>query len=447
MAYLNVRERRVETKIAYVGPLGSGKATNLEQLGLRAAPRPASSTRSISDDVGEVITLDWTAPPEFELRDCALTVKVVAASGPPSLDRVRAMVRDADGVVLVLDARESAAEDNGAVVAHVRDALAATGKTRVPVVVQVNKTDLPDARSSSDVVATLGAAWPVVGAAATRGEGVVETLERALADVLAGLKTDGQLENGEDARPTRQPLAPRAEGNPLLNALRDVLRQTMTEHATRLEERFADRFADRFTARFDELRDFMKVSVEQTTRALAAHVGAIASLERRMSEGDRFADVVESIAKTAARVDELKAQLDRAREELKSEVIRAQEIRSRGDREHLATMLVPVRRATEALSAEIKQTDARAGVATLADALVGLRDELEASSQRESAEARDMREALVRRVAGVEELVIHNTAELQSSTARAAAEIEALRAQVTELIDELKRKEKKGWFG
>lgn len=447
MAYLNVRERRLEARIAYVGAVGSGKATNLEQLGRRALPNPVETVRSVTDDAGELLAVEWGAATSERFRDCQLFARVFAPRGALSAERARALLRDVDGVVLVVDAAPSARDQNRASAVLVREALAAGARKNVPVVVQINKTDADDALAPEVVASELGEEWPHVRAVAARGDGVVETLERALADVLALLQRDRDEgpPDTDTLRPTGRTSTTRTEGNPLLTALKDVLRETVANHVAELETRFVAKLdavlarptespdtaelaalrkalvdeSARTRAAVESVRSVVSMSVSETTRALAAHSGAIAALERKFLEEGEL----------VVKVDALQTRVDKLREEVRSEVVRVVEAQARADREHIATIAANLRRVVEQVSADVKDTkkdDLRPRLVAIDEALKKLGRTV----------TEDVRDVVIAHVVSVEEI------------ARASGEsITDVQARVTELNEELKKKDKKGWFG
>src|SRR5699024_5751201 len=91
----------------------------------------------------------------------------------------RAILGGADGVVFVADAAPDRADANRESARELREHLAHYGRdeTSLPVVLQINKGDLPDARNAGEVNAELNASGcPEVAAMAMRGIGVRETL-------------------------------------------------------------------------------------------------------------------------------------------------------------------------------------------------------------------------------------------------------------------------------
>lgn len=395
MAYLNVRERRIEAKIAYVGAPLSGKATNLERLG---------ATRAGD---GDLVSVDWGPASEqlaSRFPDYELAVTLIASRGELAPDGLRDVLRDADGVVFVADATPSARARNEAALSMVRAALAADGRPDLPLVFQVNKTDADDALSADEVVQSLdvGAA-PHVVASALRGEGVVETAERALGRILDELQRDaGALVSYEEP----------PHHNPLLTALKQVLRETVDEHVAAYEDK----------------------------------TGVLA-LQR---------DLRRELAGVRASLDGVGARLQ--------ELSRALESHTKAEREQATAAAAASRRSFDALSADLKATDPRPQLAELRSGLRLVSDETaelgeivrpvttavralaEGLHAIEAGVVREFRSANARAVAAMNErldlLRVEASESHEKSEARAAQTADLLQG----LIEELS-KPKKTWFG
>lgn len=509
MAFLNVRERRVETTIAYIGPFGAGKATNLEQLGRHVGARGTSAERAAHDEFGDTIALDWSPPSELQFRDCGLSVRVVASQGPPTAERLRALLRAADGVVLVLDAHPSARDANRESAELVRALIEPERRATLPVLVQVNKVDLADARDPAEIAAELGNAWPHVEAAAKSGDGVLETLERALRDVLASLERGGSDPERETVRPPAGGLAARVDANPLLTALRQVLRDTVVEHVAELERRFLAQTLSAIEGRFvaetvaaieartpargsdDEAIAELRRQLEQSrtdTLGVIGELRAELELARRETRAElaelraELTPLPELSARVVARLDELGGALTRSKEQLKVDVLSALDARSRSDRDLAAASLLPLRKSIDSLGAELKSLELRDGLVEVGRDLGALRGQVEpigkiaiavrelgenlgreAAARRTQLEPlavavqkvdaldvavrRELGEAISARIARVELALAEHGADVQEAHTRADDAVAELRNQITELLDELKKRAKKGWFG
>jgi signal recognition particle receptor subunit beta len=503
MAHLNVQERRVETKIAYVGPAQSGKTTNLEQLEKHEGSTALERT-------AEHVSLSYRSREDgaARFRDCDVMVNVVAprtsfCSLTP--EAAESMFRDVDGVVLVLDATPAARETNKTAAQLVRGAVAAaaaspSGARRVAVVVQVNKSDLPDAVGAADIAADLatdvGESWPMVAATATRGEGVLETIERTVADVVDVLRGEASTHEtthaahgvANGAAPAhhdgsaREPAARsgRVEGNPLLHALRQLLRDTVSEKVHELEVELTRNLTDSFaramkTAVAEAMSDAMTVAMadmnakvasvratqaEERERALttaAAAAGAHqetralneatkrAVVEVRTFVGGVLQEVTRSLAVQTADVAEIQGNLAMmsakleglaSKEEMgeqRAEMNRVLDKSAREGREHLVTVIAGVRRSLDSLANDARTFDTRRQVEETTQAVRALDKQLALLDSQLRGARDDAREGAVQAVASL------------ASLSRIGDTTTDVQTQLNWLVDQLKNK-KKGWF-
>jgi signal recognition particle receptor subunit beta len=180
MATINVRERRIDTKIVYYGPAQSGKTTNVVNVHSRLPEAFRGPLRSIDTEDERTLFFDFMPVQEIEVGGWAIRFHLYTVPGQKDYVRTRrAILGGADGIVFVADASPEQAEANRESVAELGEHLAHYGRDAdsLPVVLQINKTDLGDARSTTDVNEDLNeAVWPMFPAMAIRGIGVSETL-------------------------------------------------------------------------------------------------------------------------------------------------------------------------------------------------------------------------------------------------------------------------------
>lgn len=393
MAYLNVRDRRLEAKIAYVGALHSGRGTNFERLG---------GARVIEDDQ---LAVYWQPSAEVTFRDCSVRAELVSARGETSADRLRGLLRSADGVVFVADADPTARTRTREVLACLREVLAEIAHP-VPVVVQVNKTDLAEPTVVLDELSLTE--WPHVAANALEGRGVAETVERTMALVLEAL---GRRDLTTD--PTSAPTP--EHGNPLLNALRQVLRETVAWHVEEVEKRNQARF-DRFFAELAQQRD----EIARVRASIAGFKETLTALGDT-AEGISF----ESIRQ--GRVVNDLAEADGARGKQLVELARTLDGLTKADREQ-QSVIAGLKRSLDALPAEIRGVDARSAV-------LAMKVDVEKAGERVGARVTE-------RIAQSEA----RSEQIEQALVAIDARTTALGAQLEALIEELK-KPKKSWFG
>lgn len=438
MAYLNVRDRRMETKIAYIGAKLAGKATNLRHLTSDSA-RGRSTDLQIDDDT---LSLEWRPLRVDRFDGCDVAVKLVAAKGAASTERLAQLLDNADGIVVVVDSAPSARNENTRVLELVREALSKQSARSIPVVVQVNKVDLPDAVPAHELAGTVD--WPIVPAAAARGEGVIETLEMALDKVLETMKTK------------EAPITAKLDQNPLLSALRAVLRETVAEHVTAFEARAAEGIVASMTATFErseglisELRTMIAVNAQETARALASQEAALSAL------ASAVADLQAISSALAARVDDLTT----SERNLEAELAE----RSRSDREHATALASVMKRNLHALENDLKKLDAREHHARVTAELSKLESKVEALTSSvvpaassiagfparlgalESSLQREVRDRVLPQLARLEDSIQVLHVDTGESLQRADARTSDIQGGLNELLEELKKR-KKGWF-
>jgi len=183
------RERRLVLKLVYYGPALSGKTTNLLQLHERLS-RQGRGELMVLDTSGDR-TIYFDLLPFFLTAPSGLKIKVKAYTVPGQVchDATRKLVlQRADGVAFVADSRAREADANYASFDNLERNLSLVGLDidSLPLVIQFNKRDLPDAVGEREIRNR----WeptgiPVLMATALEGSGVAETFA-----TLAGLVYD-----------------------------------------------------------------------------------------------------------------------------------------------------------------------------------------------------------------------------------------------------------------
>jgi hypothetical protein len=206
MVQINNEAREIAVKVVYYGPALSGKTTNLQALYQKI--EPSVRGRLMTLDTKDDRTLFFDMMPVFFRTAAGVKVKLKLYTVPGQViheSTRRIVLQGTDAIVFVADSRRSEAASTLAYWNNMLRNLEANGldpKT-LPLVIQLNKRDLPDARGAEDLGdlrTTLKP--PVVPAVAIRGEGVVETLHTLLSlayrslDQTLGLQSRWRV--GED---------------------------------------------------------------------------------------------------------------------------------------------------------------------------------------------------------------------------------------------------------
>ena len=173
MALVDFAERRLTLKLVYYGPPHSGKTSNLRAL--HAAVDKLNRGRLMTLDTRDDRTLFFDLLPLFfRASGFAFQIKVYTVPGQPVHEATRRVVlAHADAVAFVADSRLDQGEANRQSWRNLQGNLKSLSLDQVPVVVQYNKRDLPDAVALAEIDRFGTAA--IHEASAKRGAGVVET--------------------------------------------------------------------------------------------------------------------------------------------------------------------------------------------------------------------------------------------------------------------------------
>jgi mutual gliding-motility protein MglA len=203
---LDFLAREITVKLVYYGPALSGKTTNLQAL--HEAVDPGATGRLMTLETQDDRTLFFDLLPlTFKGKgDVSIRVKVFTVPGQViHASTRRLVVQGADGVVFVADSQVNETQHNGESFLDLKKNLSANGLVLadMPLVIQFNKQDLPNARTEEDLtrLAAKGKE-PVYLAIATRGVGVVESFMGLLALTWSRLEQEHHFKHkfGIDGR-------------------------------------------------------------------------------------------------------------------------------------------------------------------------------------------------------------------------------------------------------
>jgi signal recognition particle receptor subunit beta len=203
MVQFNFSERTIKAKVVYYGPAQSGKTTNLEQI--HRLTDPQGNNRLISLNTAQDRTHFFDLLP-FSLGAVSgydFKIQLYTVPGQVQYNATRRVVlAGADAVVFVADSQKSMLKENQTAFENMKVNLLANRLVpeKVPLVLQYNKQDLPDAQAPADMSRVLNSwgrkAFPSVAA---RGEGVLETFVAVVQEMLAAIAVKYNLkEKGLD---------------------------------------------------------------------------------------------------------------------------------------------------------------------------------------------------------------------------------------------------------
>jgi hypothetical protein len=175
VAQVDITERSLTLKLVYYGPPLSGKTSNLRAL--HGAVDKLNRGRLMTLDTRDDRTLFFDLLPIFFRKSgFSFRIKVYTVPGQPVHEATRKVVlAGADGVVFVADSRGDQLEANRASWTNLVANLAAIGLPLIPIVVQYNKRDLPDAVPLTEADRFGSPERRLCEACAKKGDGVVDT--------------------------------------------------------------------------------------------------------------------------------------------------------------------------------------------------------------------------------------------------------------------------------
>jgi mutual gliding-motility protein MglA len=175
VAQLDFAERQLTLKLVYYGPPHSGKTSNLRAL--HSAVDKLNRGRLMTLDTRDDRTLFFDLLPLFfRASGFSFQLKVYTVPGQPVHEATRKIVlANADAVAFIADSQPDHREANRLSWQNLTTNLKAKNLEDVPVVVQYNKRDLPEAVPLAEVERFGDPARVVHAACARTGGGVVET--------------------------------------------------------------------------------------------------------------------------------------------------------------------------------------------------------------------------------------------------------------------------------
>ncbi len=204
MPLIHHAQREVTLKLVYYGVGLGGKTTNLETLHEQTRPDRRGKLVSVNTEAERTLFLDFLPVELGDFRGYRVRLHLISVPGQIARDSTRQMVlRNVDGVVLVVDSQVDAVEGNNYSVRNLDYNLRQHGidPDRIPMVVQYNKRDLPGVLDVDELSARLGVpeGVPELVASARDGWGVFETVKSIVRVCMHQLGDPALLDDGRVA--------------------------------------------------------------------------------------------------------------------------------------------------------------------------------------------------------------------------------------------------------
>ncbi|MBN1666770.1 MAG: hypothetical protein JW862_06765 [Anaerolineales bacterium] len=192
--HINWQLRELNLKIVYYGPALSGKTTNLEQIYARVNPSQRSELVSLKTHEDRTLFFDFMQLELGKIGGLTPKIHLYTVPGQSYYEASRRlMLRGSDGVVFVADSTPSRINDNRASWRDMQNHLRSfdIDPDQAPIVVQVNKQDLPAALKPMTIKYMLQInGLPMIEAVAVQGHGVLETLKTITRNVIVQIQRE-----------------------------------------------------------------------------------------------------------------------------------------------------------------------------------------------------------------------------------------------------------------
>jgi mutual gliding-motility protein MglA len=190
---MDFAERQMTLKLVYFGPPLSGKTSNLRAL--HAKVDKLNRGRLMTLDTRDDRTLFFDLLPIFfRTSNFSFRIKVYTVPGQHVHEATRKLVlAGADGVVFVADSEPSALAPNQEAWVSLQRSLHSHALDAIPIIVQYNKRDLPDAVPLATAPPFGDPHRRIMEAQAFHGIGVVQTFFEVVSAAWAYLDKDLRL--------------------------------------------------------------------------------------------------------------------------------------------------------------------------------------------------------------------------------------------------------------
>src|ERR1019366_3292497 len=201
MVLFNYATKEITAKVVYYGPGLCGKTTNLQFVYDSLPSNNKSKMLSLATKTDRTLFFDFLPLDLGKIRGMRTKLQLYTVPGQVYYNSTRQLVlKGADGVVFVADSQDHATDANLESLQNLEDNLKRQGVRirEIPLVIQFNKRDLPNALPVAEMVAEVNKLGvPHFESVATTGVGVEETLKGITHLVLSHLIKKYGLEGSE----------------------------------------------------------------------------------------------------------------------------------------------------------------------------------------------------------------------------------------------------------
>lgn len=198
MVQFRSAEREIQFKVVYYGPALGGKTTNIEALHEITDAEGKSSLTSLKTSEDRTLFFDFMPFELGEIHGYKIRIQIYTVPGQVHYNTTRKVVLSgADGIVFVADSAPNRLQENYTSFENMKSNLLANrmNTSEIPVVIQCNKRDLPDASPIPLILTAMRLeANDAMEACAITGEGVVSTFQSVIQQALVSFARKFQLD-------------------------------------------------------------------------------------------------------------------------------------------------------------------------------------------------------------------------------------------------------------
>ncbi|PIE90348.1 MAG: hypothetical protein CR997_07090 [Acidobacteria bacterium] len=197
MVQFNTKDNEILVKIVYYGPGLSGKTTNLQKLHEYMDPSQKTDLFSVNTMEDRTLFFDLLPVDLGYIYGNSIKLQIYTVPGQVHYDSTRRIVLSgADGVIFIADSSKAKLHENVQSINNLYHNLQANriNIKEIPLVMQYNKRDLPDALPVDVLNQKLNFRnIPYFSSVATKGEGVIETFAEAVQQTVKTIFEKYQL--------------------------------------------------------------------------------------------------------------------------------------------------------------------------------------------------------------------------------------------------------------
>ena len=192
MSFINHNAKEIHCKIVYYGPSLGGKTTNIQWVYQSLAQDQKSKLVALNTEIERTLFFDFLPLEVGEIRGFQTRFHLYTVPGQVIYDASRKLIlKGLDGVVFVVDSQADRLEENIESMKNLEKNLQQQGYNikEVPLVIQYNKRDLPNALPIKELRRHLNLYnAQEVEATAFEGKGVLDSFKLVSKNIIQILK-------------------------------------------------------------------------------------------------------------------------------------------------------------------------------------------------------------------------------------------------------------------